>query len=51
MFNKFYTFCFNNYDKLPKKAYKAKEPCNLIGKLAIVDAPEAKKRVIATLDY
>lgn len=50
-FNKFYTFSFNNYDQLPKKVYKDKDPCYHIGKLAVIEAPEGKMRVIATLDY
>lgn len=50
-FNKFYTFSFNNYDNLPKKVYKDKDPCYMIGKLAVIEAPEGKMRVIATLDY
>jgi hypothetical protein len=36
---------------LPKKVYKDKDPCYHIGKLAVIEAPEGKMRVIATLDY
>lgn len=52
LFNKFYTFAFNNYDKLPKDLNRERGLKSLrIGKLAVVDAPEGKKRVIATVDY
>jgi hypothetical protein len=52
LFNKFYTWSFNNYEKLPKDLNRKQGLKSLrIGKLAVVDAPEGKKRVIATVDY
>jgi hypothetical protein len=52
LFNKFYTWSFNNYEKLPKDLNRKRGLKSLrIGKLAVVDAPEGKKRVIATVDY
>jgi hypothetical protein len=52
LFNKFYTWAFNNYSDLPKDLNRDRGLKSLrIGKLAIVDAPEGKKRVIATVDY
>jgi hypothetical protein len=53
LFNKFYTFAFNNYSDLPKDLNRSSGQIksNRIGKLAVIDAPEGKKRVIATVDY
>jgi hypothetical protein len=53
LFNKFYTFAFNNIGNLPEDRNRSSGglKSEFIGKLAIVDAPEGKKRVIATVDY
>jgi len=48
-FTSFYNYCFNNY-KILQKVIKVKNRL-ITGKLAIINDPELKLRVIAMLDY